>query len=192
MRRSLAIRSNCAAGLAAALLALPLVPSVPGVGHADPSGPEPSDLATASAPPCNSDELVFHPPDASSTSEPTCPTSSRTPAEISAARAYVVETARPGYTMTLQGPELAVERLHPEFVVRLASAIRDARNAGLPLAGIFSAYRPPAFGVGGFADKFNSLHSYGLAVDMYGIGGPGSPEAQLWHEVAAKNGVVCP
>jgi hypothetical protein len=94
--------------------------------------------------------------------------------------------------MTLQGPELAVERLHPEFVVRLANAIHEARNAGLPFAGVFSAYRPPAFGVGGFADKFNSLHTYGLAVDMYGIGKPGSSEAQLWHEVAARNGVVCP
>jgi hypothetical protein len=94
--------------------------------------------------------------------------------------------------MTLQGPELAIERLHPEFVVRLANAIREARNAGLPFAGVFSAYRPPAFGVGGFSDKFNSLHTYGLAVDMQGIGRPGSPEAQTWHAIAARNGVVCP
>jgi hypothetical protein len=94
--------------------------------------------------------------------------------------------------MTLQGPEVAVSRLHPEFAVRLESAIREARNAGLPFAGIFSAYRPPVFGVGGFSDKFNSLHTYGLAVDMRGIGRPGSPEAQLWHQIAAKNGVVCP
>src|SRR6202008_2814023 len=34
--------------------------------------------------------------------------------------------------------------------------------------------------------------SYGLAVDLTGIGGPGSPEAQHWHEIAAGNGVVCP
>jgi hypothetical protein len=94
--------------------------------------------------------------------------------------------------MTLQGPELAIERLHPEFVVRLANAIREARSAGLPFAGVFSAYRPPAFGVGGFSDKFNSLHTYGLAVDMRGIGQPGSPEARMWHAIAARNGVVCP
>ena len=94
--------------------------------------------------------------------------------------------------MTLQGPEVAISRLHPEFAVRLESAIRQARNVGLPFAGIFSAYRPPVFGVGGFSDKFNSLHTYGLAVDMRGIGRPGSPEAQLWHQIAAKNGVVCP
>jgi hypothetical protein len=106
--------------------------------------------------------------------------------------AYLVQTAVSGGTMTRQGPELAIGRLHPEFVGRLAAAIREARQAGLPNAGIFSAYRPPAFGVGGFSDKFNSLHTYGLAVDMTGIGGPGSAEAKLWHEIAAKHGVACP
>jgi hypothetical protein len=94
--------------------------------------------------------------------------------------------------MTLQGAEVAIERLHPEFVVRLANAIREARSAGLSYAGVFSAYRPPAFGIGAFSDKFNSLHSYGLAVDVHGIGRPGSLEAQLWHEIAARNGVICP
>ncbi len=91
-----------------------------------------------------------------------------------------------------QGPEIAIGRVHPEFALRLEHAIREARSAGLTSAAIFSAYRPPAFGVGGFHDKFNSLHTYGLAVDMRGIGAPGSSEAQLWHEIAAKNGVVCP
>jgi hypothetical protein len=122
---------------------------------------------------------------------PTCGGNQKLLAEIEA-RAYLLETASPGYTMTLQGPEVAINRLHPEFAVRLESAIREARNAGLPFAGIFSAYRPPAFGVGGFSDKFNSLHTYGLAVDMRGIGRPGSPEARLWHQIAARNGVVCP
>ncbi len=124
--------------------------------------------------------------------ETDCEARARSSEEIEQARAYVIETASPGYTMSLQGPELAVGRLHPEFVVRLAKAIREAREAGLRFAGIFSAYRPPAFGVGGFSDKFHSLHTYGLAVDMEGIGRPGSAEAQLWHEIAARNGVVCP
>jgi hypothetical protein len=71
-------------------------------------------------------------------------------------------------------------------------AIAEARGAGLPFAGVFSAYWPPAFGVGGFVDKFHSLHTYGLAVDVVGIGGPGTPEALLWHEIAARHGVICP
>jgi hypothetical protein len=125
-------------------------------------------------------------------SKPTCAPDSSAQAEVAEARAYLLATATPGYTMMMQGPELAIERLHPEFVVRLANAIREARGAGLPFAGIFSAYRPPAFGIGGFADKFQSLHTYGLAVDMHGIGGPGSAEAQLWHHIAAGNGIVCP
>src|SRR5689334_5408102 len=65
------------------------------------------------------------------------------------ARSYVLETAHPGGTMTRQGPELAIGRLHPEFVTRLAEAIREARGAGMEEVGVFSAYRPPAFGVGG-------------------------------------------
>jgi hypothetical protein len=91
-----------------------------------------------------------------------------------------------------QGPDVSIGRLHPEFVMRLAAAIREARISGLSDAGLFSAYRPPAFGVGGFKNKFNSLHSYGLAVDMHGIGRPGSAQAQLWTRIAAKHGVACP
>jgi len=112
--------------------------------------------------------------------------------ELTKDREYLVETARLGATMVRQGPDVAIGRLHPEFVTRLAASIREAREAGLTEAGIFSAYRPPAFGVGGFSDKFNSLHSYGLAVDMHGIGAAGSSEAKLWNKVAAKHGVVCP
>jgi hypothetical protein len=165
------------------------MPSTSDFAFFDASGSNPSAPAAPSTPTCGSNELgVYHP----NLPEPACAAVLRTAAEIAKARAYLIETASPGYTMTLQGPGLAIGRLHPEFAVRLESAIREARSAGLPFAGVFSAYRPPAFGVGGFSDKFNSLHTYGLAVDMGGIGNPGSPEAQLWHQIAAKNGVVCP
>jgi hypothetical protein len=112
--------------------------------------------------------------------------------DLESDQAYLVATARLGSTMLHQGSALAITRLHPIFVRRLAEAIREARDAGLPSAGIFSAYRPPAFGVGRFSDKFNSLHSYGLAVDILGIGGPGSSEAKVWHEIGARHGIVCP
>jgi hypothetical protein len=94
--------------------------------------------------------------------------------------------------MMRQGPEIAIARLNPEFAARLAGAIREARQSGLPSTGIFSAYRPPAFGVGGFLDKFKSLHAYGLAVDLCGIGEPGSKEAKLWHDIAGTHGIICP
>jgi len=169
------------------------------VALSDASGSDASFHAAPPIPECELDDLVAHPsdPSAPSASETPCietssDEASKTLTEIAEARAYLVETASPGYTMTLQGPEVAIGRLHPEFAVRLEHAIREARSAGLPSASVFSAYRPPAFGVGGFSNKFNSLHTYGLAVDMRGIGAPGSAEAELWHRIAAKNGVVCP
>jgi hypothetical protein len=168
------------------------MPSTSDVALLDASGSNPSAPAVPPTPTCSSNELGVYHPNLSPAGEPACGASPGTAAEIAEARAYLIETASPVYTMTLQGRELAIGRLHPEFAVRLEHAIREARSAGLFSAGVFSAYRPPAFGVGGFSDKFNSLHTYGLAVDMRGIGNPGSPEAQLWHQIAAKNGVVCP
>jgi hypothetical protein len=192
MREFLAGMSNCAATLVVALLAILMLSAGADFALSDPSEADVSSSAAPPVPACGSNGLIVYHSNLSPGNESGCGATQRTAAEVAEARAYLIETASPGYTMTLQGPELAIGRLHPEFVVRLEHAIREARNAGLLFAGVFSAYRPPAFGVGGFSDKFNSLHTYGLAVDMHGIGSPGSPEAQLWHAIAAKNGVVCP
>jgi hypothetical protein len=191
MRQFLAGTSNCASALAGTLVAASIIVS----SASDVALSDASDASLDAAPPapgCGSNELALEHSNPPSASEQACADTPRTPEEVAEARAYLIETASPGYTMTLQGAEVAIGRLHPEFAVRLERAIREARSAGLPFASVFSAYRPPAFGVGGFSDKFNSLHTYGLAVDMRGIGSPGSPEAQLWHRIAAKNGVVCP
>jgi hypothetical protein len=111
---------------------------------------------------------------------------------VEEAKAYLIATATPGYTMVRQGVPVAIGRLHPDFIVKLAAAIKLAREAGMTNAGLFSAYRPPAFGIGGFHDKFNSLHSYGLAVDMTGIGGPGSRLARLWQTIVKRVGLYLP
>ena len=193
MRQFLAGTSNCASALAGTLVAaFIMVPSASEVALSDAVGSDASLDAAPPAPGCGANELAVEHSNLPPGSEQACADTPRTPVEVAEARGYLIETASPGYTMTLQGAELAIGRLHPEFAVRLERAIREARSAGLPFASVFSAYRPPAFGVGGFSDKFNSLHTYGLAVDMRGIGQPGSPEAQLWHRIAAKNGVVCP
>jgi hypothetical protein len=187
MRRFLAMIPNFSTGLASSLL-VPLLFSLSGIGLGDAVGSEES--AADSATHCAANSVIPYQLDASPSSETICGILPRTPAEIAAARAYVVETAQPGYTMMRQGPELAVSRLHPEFVVRLASAIREAREAGLAFAGVFSAYRPPAFGVGGFANKFHSLHAYGLAVDLHRQAGfSGGPALA---RDRCRNGVVCP
>ena len=185
------IRSNVGALLAGALLAA--LANVLATEMAFSDLLEPAVPEASSVPACASKDLVVvYQAGRSHVVEVGCEGRPRSSLEAMAARAYLIATARPGYTMMRQGPELAIGRLHPEFVVRLANAIREAKISGLPFAGIFSAYRPPAFGIGGFIDKFNSLHTYGLAVDVHGIGGPGSPEAERWHEIAAKHGVVCP
>jgi hypothetical protein len=111
---------------------------------------------------------------------------------VEEAKAYLVRTATPGYTMTRQGAALAIERLHPAFAVKLAEAVKRAREEGMTEVGVFSAYRPPAFGIGGFKDKFDSLHSYGLATDITGIGGPGSPSAHHWHQIVMEVGLYLP
>lgn len=112
--------------------------------------------------------------------------------KVREARAYLVRTATAGGTMVRQGVETAVERLHPVLAERLAQAIKLAREAGLKEAGVYSAYRPPAFHIGGFKDKFNSMHSYGLAVDMAGIGRPGSWMAKAWQRVVQSVGLFLP
>jgi hypothetical protein len=111
---------------------------------------------------------------------------------VEEAKAYLVKTATPGYTMTRQGVSLAIDRLHPGFAVKLAAAVKRARDEGLIKAGVFSAYRPPAFGIGAFSDKFDSLHSYGLATDITGIGGAGSASAHRWHQIVLDVGLYLP
>jgi hypothetical protein len=185
MRRSFASVFVWRTMPAAALLLVPLVTNA----AASNPVPAPSSGSNAvSAPAIELPEGAATDAGACAQSDEACPVDS----PIGKDRAYLVETAHPGDTMMRQGPDVAIGRLNPEFATRLADAIREARESGLPEAGIFSAYRPPAFGVGGFRDKFNSLHAYGLAVDMQGIGAPGSSEAKLWHKIAAKHGVVCP
>ena len=102
-------------------------------------------------------------------------------------RAYLIGTACPGYTMHRQGVALSIERLHPQFAHRLAAAFRDARQHDMRPC-IFSAYRPPAYGVGGFRNKFNSAHSYGLAVDLDGI----RRHYAQWLKIAASHDLYRP
>jgi hypothetical protein len=186
MQKCRALIAACKPPLTAALFGAFLFTGDPAIS--DPREPTTPETATPAVG-CDPQNVVVYQADQTPESNVAC--SSET--EITTLdRDYLIATATPGSTMVRQGPVLAVGRLHPEFVRRLADAIREARHAGLASAGIFSAYRPPAFGVGGFSDKFNSLHTYGLAVDMSGIGGPGSAEARLWHEIAAQHGVACP
>lgn len=109
----------------------------------------------------------------------------------SMARRYLADTATPGGTMLLQGVEESLACLNPRFAIALASAIREARDNGIE-ASVYSACRPPSLRVGGFRDKHKSLHAYGLAVDMAGIGRPGSKTSREWFDIAQRHGLSNP
>jgi hypothetical protein len=117
---------------------------------------------------------------------------SQSQSALDGARAYLIRTASPGYTMTVLGVSTAIGALHPALIVKLAEAVKLAREAGMPNAGVMSGYRPPGLGVGGFSNKFMSMHSYGLAVDMTGIGGPGSKTAHQWQTIVEAVGLYLP
>lgn len=111
------------------------------------------------------------------------------------------------------GVEANIAKLHPIFVMRLALAIEAARNDPtmcsyrkrvakrkyatvsyrcLANVALFSGYRPPGFGIGGFGDKYQSSHAYGVGGDMRGIGRPGSKETRLWQTIAWKYRIYSP
>lgn len=108
------------------------------------------------------------------------------------------------------GVEANIARLHPVFVMRLALAIEAARNTDcafqkrikrklvtvvskcLSNVALFSGYREPGLGVGGFGDKYQSSHAYGVGGDMRGIGRPGSKETKLWQKIAWQYRIYSP
>ena len=110
---------------------------------------------------------------------------------IAEARAYLLETATPGGTMTQQGAATAIERLHPDMALKLARAVKKARDAGMKDVGIFSAYRSPSMGANpAFASR--STHAVGGGVDMTGIGRPGSKQSKEWYDIATSEGLHNP
>src|SRR6266478_4165621 len=67
---------------------------------------------------CNSEDIVVYAPEPCSARQSPCPADAREAGETVRARAYLIATATPGYTMMRQGPERAIGRLHPEFINR--------------------------------------------------------------------------
>src|SRR5258708_34227285 len=83
---------------------------------------------------CNSEDIVVYAPQPSSARESPCPADAREADEPARARAYLIATAPPGYTMMRQGPRPALGRLAPGFHNRPAPAPtwRRARPLHLP------------------------------------------------------------
>jgi hypothetical protein len=81
--------------------------------------------------------------------------------------------------------------LHPDYAVRMANAIKQARAAGLPVT-LQSGFRTPDVTGSGYDSAGYSLHGYGASGDVGGIGGAGSPQAQKWAKIAQSNGLSNP
>ena len=82
--------------------------------------------------------------------------------------------------------------MHPDFAVKLASAIQYAKTHGLPDAGLLSGYREASDHPSSYDEKGWSSHEYGLAADVSGIGPAGSSTAQQWRQIATQFGLYSP
>jgi len=81
--------------------------------------------------------------------------------------------------------------LHPDFALAMANSIQQARAQGMNVR-LLSGYRDPSETGSEFDADLKSAHSYGLASDVIGIGGPGSASAQRWAQIAGSNGLHNP
>jgi hypothetical protein len=81
--------------------------------------------------------------------------------------------------------------LDPVFAANMAAALREANASGMHL-GFFSGYRTPGATGSSFDASGRSLHSYGQAADISGLGGPNSAAAQQWAAIAARHGLYNP
>jgi hypothetical protein len=81
--------------------------------------------------------------------------------------------------------------MNPEFAIRLATAIQQARNEGMAVS-VFSGFREPNNHPSAYDLKGDSSHSYGLAADVSGIGPAGSATATRWRQIAEGAGLSSP
>jgi len=87
-------------------------------------------------------------------------------------QAYLIDTATPA-TRWFGRRAGRDRRLHPDLLVNWRPRCSSRGRPGWRMPGFFRPIgRPPSGSA--LRDKFNSLHSYGLAADMTGIGAPGS------------------
>jgi hypothetical protein len=75
--------------------------------------------------------------------------------------------------------------------VRLATAIQQARNEGMPV-GLLSGVRQPSDHPSPYDLKGDSSHEYGVAGDVSGIGPAGSATSARWRQIAEANGLNSP
>ena len=81
--------------------------------------------------------------------------------------------------------------LNPEFAIKLATSIQQARAEGIP-ASLASGYRSTTDHPSSYDLKGDSSHTYGLASDIGGLDGPGGTLTNRWAQIAQANGLSNP
>ena len=84
-----------------------------------------------------------------------------------------------------------VSNMNPDFASRLAAALKQARDAGLPV-GLMSGYRDDSTTGSAYDAGGNSSHGYGLASDISGLDGPNGRITNAWAQIASANGLHNP
>ena len=84
-----------------------------------------------------------------------------------------------------------VSNMNPDFAARLAAALKQARDAGLPV-GLMSGYRDDSTTGSAYDAGGNSSHGYGLASDISGLDGPNGKITNAWAQIAEANGLHNP
>ena len=82
-------------------------------------------------------------------------------------------------------------RLHPQYAIAMANSIAEARAAGMPVR-LLSGQREGNVTNSKYDRGGYSSHTYGIASDVSGIGGPGSEEASRWRKIAESYGLSSP
>lgn len=90
-----------------------------------------------------------------------------------------------------QGRAGDTDYMNPEFAVRLATAIQQARAEGIPVS-LTSGYRSDSTTGSTYDAGGNSSHGYGLAGDVGGLDGPNGKLTTRWGQIASDNGLSNP
>ena len=90
-----------------------------------------------------------------------------------------------------QGRAGDTDYMNPEFAVRLATAIQQARAEGIPVS-LTSGYRSDDTTGSTYDAGGNSSHGYGLAGDVGGLDGPNGKLTTRWGQIASANGLSNP
>jgi hypothetical protein len=192
MRRSFTRISNANALLACALLGALLNCLASEVALSDPRESVFLKAATPDIPSCDSDDVVVFQSNPSPLIGLPCDSHRKTLIEASASRAYLNRDCPAGLHHDPAGARTRNRPSPPSIRRQACKYDSGSERSRVGFRWSFLRLSATRLRHWGIRRQIPLASYYGLAVDVYGIGGPGTPEAQLWHDIAAKHGILCP